>query len=127
MPTDPSAAAAGRDGGVSRLQELARQAACDNHVANIETTGSHPDALHYGHVNDCDHPDCQLVRAALRDGGVSRLTKDDCETIAEGIDHFIIGIDADPEVERIWQPYIDKLKAAAVRAGGVPDSQKEQT
>lgn len=40
------------------------------------------------------------------------LTVEDIDQIAEGIDHFIIGtVDPDPEVARIWQPYIDQLKA----------------
>lgn len=47
------------------------------------------------------------------DAGMSAaLTLDDVDQIAEGIEHFIIGIvDANPHVAAIWQPYIDQLKA----------------
>ena len=34
---------------------------------NIIATASHPDGLHYGAFDTCDHSDCQLVRAALAD------------------------------------------------------------
>lgn len=40
------------------------------------------------------------------------LTVEDLEQIAEGIGEFIIA--GNPEVEAIWQPYLDKL--AALRA-----------
>jgi hypothetical protein len=42
-----------------------------------------------------------------------QLTADDCAEIADGIEHFIMNGDAN--VDAIWQPYVDKLKAAAAR------------
>lgn len=37
------------------------------------------------------------------------LTPADVDQIAEGIENFIM--DGDPEVDGIWQPYVDKLRA----------------
>lgn len=43
--------------------------------------------------------------------GFATLTPDDIDQIVEGIEHFIIGGDRDVELQAIWQPYIDKLRA----------------
>jgi hypothetical protein len=40
------------------------------------------------------------------------LTADDCAQIADGMEHFIMDGDGG-EVDAIWQPFVDKLKAQA--------------
>lgn len=39
----------------------------------------------------------------------ARLTAEDLDQIAEGIECFIMN--GDPNVDAIWQPYVDQLKA----------------
>jgi hypothetical protein len=48
------------------------------------------------------------------------LTADDLAQIAEGIEHFIMN--GDPEVDGIWQPYVEKLNAAAAAVPAEGDS-----
>lgn len=59
---------------------------------------------------------------AAEASAVSSLTAEDIDQIAEGIEHFIIGIvDPDPEVAAIWQPYIEQLKAQRTQLAAVPN------
>jgi len=47
------------------------------------------------------------------------LTPDDCDQIIEGIEHFCIGVgNRDEELDEVWRPYINKLKA--LREGLAP-------
>ena len=43
------------------------------------------------------------------DSAARELSVDDIDQIIEGIDHFVIG--TEPDIEVIWQPYLDKLAA----------------
>lgn len=50
------------------------------------------------------------------------LTTEDIDQIAEGIEHFVIGVvDPDPEVADIWQPYIDQLLASRTLLAAASD------
>jgi len=39
------------------------------------------------------------------------LSNADIEQIVEAIEHFVIGPGENPELQEVWQPYIDKLNA----------------
>lgn len=53
--------------------------------------------------------DQDLLQSSAADdaGDQARLTVDDIDQIVEGMDHFIIS--GDPDVEEVWQPFLDKL------------------
>jgi hypothetical protein len=56
------------------------------------------------------HRDSRMTGSPLTEAVTdeARLTVADIDQIIEGIEHFIMN--GDPEVDQIWQPYIDKLK-----------------
>lgn len=48
------------------------------------------------------------------------LSDADIDQIIEGIEHFCIGPQNTPELQAIWQPYIDKLEALKLRGAAEP-------
>lgn len=50
--------------------------------------------------------------AGRSEGAAPRILSDeDIDQIVDGIEHFCKGPEEDPELDAIWNPYIDKLKA----------------
>lgn len=69
------------------------------------------------HVAGANEADMTLMIAAPE--LVDALRADDIDSIVEGIEHFIMN--GDPEGDRLWQPYINKLnalRAAIAKAEG---------
>lgn len=50
------------------------------------------------------------------------LTQEDIDQIIEGLEHFCIGPENTPDLEEIWQPYIDKLRRLPPTALGPEES-----
>lgn len=114
-PTRPTAAGIANAGAKredptdAEMREGSRVSGCAWNCFRRMTTGE----ADHGY---CSH--CRMVAEALQDArfkaasSVDGLTVDERETIAQGIEHFIIGtVDPDPDVESLWQPYVDKLRA----------------
>lgn len=49
---------------------------------------------------------------------IAALTVEDIDQIVDGIEHFIM--DGDPDVDAIWQPYVDKLRAQRLLLAAAP-------